>query len=169
MVVKRSRNYHARSGKMVADKWLGLPIGPLGQIFANLNPIDMLLVVPLVCKDWGQILCGIIFSKENKNSLDFRPLRYGPFWSIFYESGNENAKATKLMNLLVGVMHAFASDGESDAGTCSIKTTPIINIVFPPGLPFYDRHLVYIAERYHYYPFNVLFCYMIKMWIFCQS
>lgn len=69
MVAKRSRKCHARSAKMAANKWLGLPIGPIGQIFADIDPIDMLLVVPLVCKDWGRVLCQIIFLKEN-NSLD---------------------------------------------------------------------------------------------------
>ncbi|KAK1375144.1 hypothetical protein POM88_031337 [Heracleum sosnowskyi] len=142
-----SRNGQSKSAKMVVDRWLDLPTGPLGQIFTYLNPVDMLLVVPFVCKYWGRILCEIIFFKKNSNLLDFGPLLFPPFTSIFYGSANENLKAMQLMNFLMGVMHALAPDSESDVGTCAVRTTPIFKIVFTLGLPLYDRHLVYIAER----------------------
>ncbi|XP_074330504.1 F-box/LRR-repeat protein At3g48880-like isoform X1 [Apium graveolens] len=53
----------------------------------------------------------------------------------------------RLMNLLVNVMHTFASDSGIVVGTSAARPTPISKIVFPVGLPLYDRHLVYIAER----------------------
>lgn len=165
MVAKRSRNGLAKSAKMAVDKWLDLPSDPLFKIFTKLNPIDMLLVVPLVCKNWGRILCEMLFYDNNNNSLNFRPLQhYAPFCSIFCGWGDDRSRAIKLMNLLVSVMHVFASDG--DVGTSAVRATPINYIAFPPDLRLYDKHLVYIAERYNYYPFNVLYCYMTKNWGF---
>lgn len=92
MVAKRSRNGLAKSAKMAVDKWLDLPSDPLFKIFTKLNPIDMLLVVPLVCKNWGRILCEMLFYDNNNNSLNFRPLQhYAPFCSIFCGWGDDRS------------------------------------------------------------------------------
>lgn len=156
MATKRIRNGVTKSAKMAVNKWLDLPSGPLSKIFSYLSLIDMLLVVPLVCKYWGRILCEIFFFNESNKLLDFTPLQNKqPFRSIFYELGDVNSRAMKLMNFIVGVMHAFASNGDAD--TSAMKSTSIIKIVFPPGLPLYDKHLVYIAERYNHFPFNMFF------------
>lgn len=67
------------------------------------------------------------------------------------------------MNFLVGVMHAFASDSQSDVNSYAVRTTPIKEMYFPDDLPLHDRHLVYVAERYNFYTCVILFV------LFCFS
>lgn len=144
----RNEEDHAETMVMAENKWLDLPSCLFEKIFANLNPMDALLIIPLVCKDWGQIILEILFFKE-KNYLDFRVLLDERFNRFFNLLDDEESRAMKLMKLLVGLMHALVSYGQSDVDTCAVKTTPITDISFIDGLPFYDRHLVYIAERYY--------------------
>ncbi|KAK1358773.1 hypothetical protein POM88_043247 [Heracleum sosnowskyi] len=165
--VNESENQKNQNDSMEMDlnKWLDLPSCLFEKFFASLDPVDALLIIPLVCKDWGRILLKILFFKEDYNHMNFRPLMGESFNSIFNRLEDEELMAMNLMKILVGLMHAFASDGQNDADTCVIGTIPIDKISFVGGLPFYDTHLIYIAERYNYYP--LLFCYL-KNVSFCQ-
>lgn len=141
------------SAEMVVDRWLDLPSGPLGQIFSKLNPIDVILVIPLVCKYWGQIfLKELFFLQEDGKCLDFSPLVKEPFYSYFCQSGDENVRAKRLMTLIVGLLHAFTFGSENDSHNSAARPASITDINICAALPFHDRHLVYIAERYGFYP-----------------
>ncbi|WOG89959.1 hypothetical protein DCAR_0209200 [Daucus carota subsp. sativus] len=136
------------SAEMVVDRWLDLPSGPLGQIFSKLNPIDVILVIPLVCKYWGQIfLKELFFLQEDGKCLDFSPLVKEPFYSYFCQSGDENVRAKRLMTLIVGLLHAFTFGSENDSHNSAARPASITDINICAALPFHDRHLVYIAER----------------------
>lgn len=154
----RNQEDHIESIKMGVNKWLDLPSCLFEKIFANLNPMDALLIIPLVCKDWGRLLLEILFFKEN-NHLNLIKLMDGHFNSIFNRLEDEELREMKLMKIIVGLMHAFASDDQSD--TYAVRTNPIVEISFTSGLPFHDRHLIYIAKRYIYYP--PLFCYIVNL------
>ncbi|WOH09801.1 hypothetical protein DCAR_0729260 [Daucus carota subsp. sativus] len=137
----------AESRQMSFNRWLDLPSGIFEQIFFKLHLIEMLFIIPLVCKSWGYIILKAIFDKEDTNCLDLSALEDEPFYSYFFYVEDEDSRAMKLMSLLVRLMHAFASDDPNDVNNCAIKTTPITKLLFPPGLSLNDRHLIYLAER----------------------
>ncbi|XP_017232296.1 F-box/LRR-repeat protein At3g48880-like isoform X2 [Daucus carota subsp. sativus] len=138
-----------RSAEMAVDRWLDLPSGPLGQIFSKLNPIDAILVIPLVCKYWGQIFLKQVFRiQENSTDLDLTRLCSTPLYSLFHLSGNENVRAKRLMTVIVGFLHAFASGSENDAhNSTAARPTLITDLDTGAALSIHDRHLVYIAQR----------------------
>ncbi|WOG89958.1 hypothetical protein DCAR_0209199 [Daucus carota subsp. sativus] len=128
-------------------QWVDLPKDPLTEVFKLCNPTDALMTLPLVCKYWGRIFLEPIICKQKDNCLNFMPLREKPFYEFFYQSEDKNTRAMRLMKLLVGVMHAFACDNQSDAVGNDVGVTPIIKIIFPHDLPLHERHFVYVAER----------------------
>ncbi|KAL1829819.1 hypothetical protein ACET3Z_008231 [Daucus carota] len=138
-----------RSAEMAVDRWLDLPSGPLGQIFSKLNPVDAILVIPLVCKYWGQIFLKQVFCiQDNTTDLDLTRLFSPPFYSLFHQFGNENVRAKRLMTVIVGFLHAFASGSENDAhNNTAARPTLIRDLDTGAALSIHDRHLVYIAQR----------------------
>lgn len=145
---KRSAKHkRINKGGVAEPQWLNLPNDILDEIFNLFVPKDALLSLPLVCKQWGRLFLEPIFCKQKNNCLDFMPLTEKPFYRHFYKSKDKDIRALRLMNLLVGVMHAFASDSQCDVNSYAVRATPITEIYFPHDLPLYDRHLVYVAER----------------------
>lgn len=141
-----AKHKRINKGGVAEPQWLNLPNDILEEIFQLFIPKDALVSLPLVCKQWGRLFLEPIFCKE-KNCLDFRPLTEKPFYKHFFKSKDRDVRAIRLMNLLVGVMHAFASDSQGDVNGYAVRATPFTEICFPYDLPLYDRHLVYVAER----------------------
>lgn len=156
-----AKHKRINEGGVAEPQWLRLPNNILDEIFNLFKPKDALLSLPLVCKQWGRLYLEPILCKHKTNRLDFTPLVKIPFYKHFYTSKDKDIRAKRLMNLLVGVMHAFGSDSQSDVNGYAVGTTPITEIYFPHDLPLYDRHLVYVAERYSLY--TPCFNYKIKI------
>lgn len=136
-MVRRKYKKRKQTGRR---RWEDLDKDVLILIFSLMKPEELVDSVSWVCSSW-RLACWDTLLWKSENTLDFTALKWCrvDLWECF------DSIRMRLMRVLKSI--AFEED----------RLTSVTSILFHWGLPLTDKHLVYLAERYTFFLFFLIF------------